>query len=433
MKAKKIKSLPIMFLGIADHVETTGQPFPFGTIDLFQLSQHKSHIIYPALTAQNKWIFAVSKELVHPDYFNRLELRVVDEQGKQFAEAKFHSTASEAKKVERRNKTANTTFIPIPIEISSMILNLNFDISIEHPGKYIVEAKWDDKFAVIGDVHFHYEPTPPLTTDQIKAIESDPHSFKALRIELGCKHCSTKLSVYSALERQRKIEDEGSVWQYDICDEFKCECGKTKYSLRYLKESLHGVLIKPNFPDISGYSYVRRYAHSHVLNVVNEFDTMLENEKDEKPFQKYIEGHPILFARFHAKRLFIKPKILGKFEADFAILDTSNQLLLIELERPSMRLFKNDGHPTANLMHAYGQVRDWLHEYAKHPSAVLDGLKLSPDNVVAVKGVVIGGRLISDIFVPLQRHLSKPPYPDINFLTLDDLSRSLIEISRNLV
>jgi len=421
-----------MFLGIADHAETTETPFPFGPIDLFQLSQHKSHVIYPALTAQNSWVFTVSKELVHHDYFNKLELRIIDEHGEQIAEAKFHQTKSETKKAESLNKTSTTTFIPIPDEISSMILNINFNVSITHPGRYTVEAKWDDKFTEIGEVHFYYKATPGFTADQIKAIESTLHSWKAVRLELGCKHCSKKLSIYSALEREQKFEDEGSVWQYDIDNEFKCECGKTKYSLKYIKESLHSLLLETNIPNISGYSYVRRYAHSHVLDVIKEFNTMLENEKDEKPFQKYLEDHPILLARFHAKRLFIKPFYLGKFFGDFAILDTRNQLLLIELERPSIQLFKHDGHQTAKLMHAYGQVKDWLFEFKKHRYAVLEGLKLSPDDVFAVKGVVIAGRSTSGISMPLQRHLSEPPYPDIDFLTLDDLAKSLLEISRNL-
>ena len=83
-------------------------------------------------------------------------------------------------------------------------------------------------------------------------------------------------------------------------------------------------------------------------------------------------------------------------------------------------------------MHAYGQVKDWLFVYRKHRVAILEGLKLNPDDVFVVKGVVIAGRSTSDISLPLQRHLSESPYPDINFLTLDDLSKSLFEISINL-
>ena len=64
---KTIKSLPIIFLGIADHIESTGQPFPIGSIDLFRLSQHKGHIFYPALTIENEWVFAISKELLDND------------------------------------------------------------------------------------------------------------------------------------------------------------------------------------------------------------------------------------------------------------------------------------------------------------------------------------------------------------------------------
>jgi hypothetical protein len=55
-----------------------------------------------------------------------------------------------------------------------------------------------------------------------------------------------------------------------------------------------------------------------------------------------------------------------------------------------------------------------------------------PEEVVAVKGVVVAGRERTTKKEHLQRHLSDPPY-DIDFLTLDDLATSLMQISRELV
>ncbi len=97
-----------------------------------------------------------------------------------------------------------------------------------------------------------------------------------------------------------------------------------------------------------------------------------------------------------------------------------------------MRLFKKGGHPTAELMHAYGQVNDWLQEYFNHPAAVLARLELRSEEVMRVKGIVIAGRNKKEKPDHLRRHLSKPVYPDIEFLTLDDLGNSLMQISRNL-
>ncbi len=83
-------------------------------------------------------------------------------------------------------------------------------------------------------------------------------------------------------------------------------------------------------------------------------------------------------------------------------------------------------------MHAYGQVTDWLHQYAKYPGAILDVLGLKAEDVVSVRGAVIAGRSKNVTHEALQRHLSNPPYPNIEFMTCDDLGVSLLQISKKI-
>lgn len=426
------KTIPITFIGIADHVNAIGPPFPVGPIDLFQLSQHKTHIIYPAFTTKNEYIFLLQKEVFETEKLRKLRIRIVDEENVELGHINMTSTSEPVKYSDIDKITKDSSHDAILVGAPSFLFHVKIDSIVCHPGKYIVEASFGEEFQEIGEVYFHYRPTPPLTLDQIKAIESDPRSIIAIRIDLGCKHCPTKQRIYTALEKLSSFEKEGCTWHQELKNNFMCNCGKSKYSLKYIKESLHGLLLKNLSSDLTGLSYERCYAHGQIMDVVKNYESKLKAEKDEKPFQEYIEKHPVLLAHFHAKRLWFKASILGKFETDFALLDTRNQLILIELEKPSMKLFKRDGHPTADLMHAYGQVRDWLHEYSKHPSAVIDGLKLGDEKIMAVRGVVIAGRRSKEIIEPLQRHLSSPIYPDIDFLTLDDLSLSLCEISRKL-
>ncbi len=423
-------SLPVSFIGISDHIKEAKQPFPFGSIDIFQLSQHKSHIIYPALTTDNQLVFLINREFAKSSFLKKLKIRIVDEEGKELCNFKMTTVSNKDEEIVEDRESSQE--ISIYMDISSMLLHVKLVAIVTHPGRYIVQAKTNGEFDEIGAFCFYYQPTPPLTADQIKAIESDPNSAKAVRVEMGCRDCPTTLSVYAALERHKKFEEEGSIWQHDVQDEFICKCGKQQYSLKYIKESLHGLLLKRLSSAPMGISYERRYGHSQVVAIIDKYNNLLNTEKDEKPFQTFIENNPILLAMFHAKRLFIRPGILGKYKTDFVILNSSNELLVIELEKPSIKLFKKDGHPTAELMHAYGQVRDWIHEYDKHPMAVIEGLHLKNEKIMKVKGVVIAGRLLSEVSEPLQRHLSGPPYPNIEFLTLDDLSRSLLEISRKL-
>lgn len=426
------KDQPAIFLGVADFLESSGTPFPVGGVDLFQLSQHKLHIIYPGMIASNVWIVLVRTDFLEENDLSKWELRIADENDVELGKISFSGT-SNAEGLKSQPGTSNGGDVVAIVRDSEFtLIHFSIDALVNHPGRYTVQSIYDGKSDTIGSVHFHYQKAPALTPDQIKAIESDPNSVKALRMDLGCKHCPTKLKVYTGLRRQPKLERERWVWQTDLGEKFSCECGRNNYSLQYLKESMHGMLLKDLARDLTGLAYVRRYGHSQVVTVVEGFTQLLNFERLEPPVQAYIEQHPILLSRFHAKRLFVKPTIVGRFEADFAIVDSRNQLWLIELEKPSLQLFKQDGHPTQALMHAYGQVTDWLHQYAKYAGAILDALGLVAGDVVAVRGAVIAGRSTGVTHEVLQRHLSNPPYPNIEFMTCDDLGASLLQISRKI-
>ncbi len=60
----------------------------------------------------------------------------------------------------------------------------------------------------------------------------------------------------------------------------------------------------------------------------------------------------------------------------------------------------------------------------------MGGLDLNEVN--AVKGVVIAGRTKGHNKEHLKRHISQPVYDDIEFMTLDDLGKSLFQISKDL-
>ena len=192
------------------------------------------------------------------------------------------------------------------------------------------------------------------------------------------------------------------------------------------------MLLKDFDIEISNLSFVRRYGHAQIQKIVKDYIKCLDTEKLEQPIQQFIEKHPILLSRFHATRLFYKPGIIGKFQADFVILDSDKQLWFVEIERPTIKLFKAGGHPTAPLIQAYSQVTDWLGEYANYPGAILNALNLNQSDVLSVRGAVIVGRSKSITEAHHQRHLLNPPYPNIEFMTLDDLGNSLLSISRKL-
>lgn len=418
-----------IILGIADFFEKLEVPFPYGGVDIFQIAHHKASSVYPINIQHFVWLLIVKTDFLRQADVSKWQLRVCDESGDELGKIQFQpddiSTTNEAGDEQKFGiKHA------VPIDSSFTIIDFRMDGVLRKPGKYNVLSEYNGEVTQIGTLNFHYQRADPLTPDKISALESDPNSLKQVHIDITCNRCISKFSAYTGLTRSRKLEKEGYVWQGELPGEFKCKCGKNTFDLKFLKESMHSLLLTEFGKNLSGLSYIRRYGHAQVKKVAEQFSKLLEKETLEQPVQTFIEENPVLLCRFHAKRLFYKQNILGRFITDFAVIDSRNQLWLIELERPSMQLFKNNGHPTQALMHAYGQVSDWLFQFRKHQEAILEGMNLNKQDVVSVRGAVIAGRSKHITHETLQRHLANPPYPNIEFMTIDDLRTSLIEISR---
>ena len=419
----------LIFLGIAERIKHDSPAYPIGKVDLFRLTKHSGHFWFPIAIKDYQWVFIAHKNLLTKAFESPIIFKILSKANKEIGNVTFKVEIDENR---IRDSHLNEGEVIIHDD-EWVVLNFNIETVIEEPGEYRIKLDIDSDSHSLGRVHFHYIEIPPFTVEEIKALESNPYSVKGVSIELGCKHCSSKFKVYSALSRNKEWEGEGYLWHCQVDDNYTCNCGKTKFDMKYIKANLQAGLIFDIHSLSGGISYERRYAHSQILKTIEQFNQLLEDEQNEAPFQKFIETHPLLLARFSAKKIFFKPNILGKFETDFAILDTSNRLLLIELEKPSLPLFlKNSGHPTSKLIHAYEQVRDWLHEYSKHPHAVLETLDLTLNKINSVRGIVIAGRSKDVNPKHLQRDLSKPMYNDIDFFTLDDLAQSLAQISRTL-
>ena len=163
------------------------------------------------------------------------------------------------------------------------------------------------------------------------------------------------------------------------------------------------------------------------------FLSLLEVETSENNVQKFIERNPVLLSPFNAKKLFLKPSILGIYEADFAILDATNTLIFVEIEKPRLPLFQQNGHPTAKLNHAYEQVRDWLLKYNTSSREILNRMGLQEQDVNAVKGHVIAGTLEESDKIKYQNHQKKNENNNIGFISYDNLASSVLNLSSELI
>ena len=97
---------------------------------------------------------------------------------------------------------------------------------------------------------------------------------------------------------------------------------------------------------------------------------------------------------------------------------------MIEIETPDTRLLKKDGDQAAPLTHAINQVQNWLHIIDEHRVAALTAMRIDPQMVGNIRGVVIAGRDAGYDKDHLRR-LKSVLSGRISFLTFDDLAASL--------
>lgn len=296
-------------------------------------------------------------------------------------------------------------------------------IMIWKPGLYNIYINNIQQDTIIGQFTVGYLKVDPLTHDQIAAIKSDPNGVKALRLVLKCSKCQEKFKVYSALEKDEELENEGYLYYSMIADFFECGCKATRIDLKYIQENLHSLHLRSSQTD-SKASFLPLYEKSSIEKIRSNYIDLIDSNPKEQVVQTFIEENLIILHQFPATKIIFKPPILTMYNTDFAIVTPQKQLLLIELEKPSTKLLKKDGGLHSELNHAFDQVRDWLHECGEHRLAILDTLKIDRNQVGSIRGIVIAGR-DSNYEKNALRRLKGATINNIEFLTYDDLLISL--------
>jgi hypothetical protein len=298
----------------------------------------------------------------------------------------------------------------------------NSDIVIERAGSVYFRAD-SSTGEILGQLDIVLVDPPPLTSERVAAIRSDPGARRAVRVEYGCRFCTKTLRAYAALERLQALESEGWTWFSELPENFECDCGKTVMPLETARRNLHAYLGLPAVQSESVH-FVPLYEQQSLRSLRASLLRLLSSNPPEEALQKFIERNPVLLHPFPATRLFVKPPLLTDYFADFAIVSPKKELILVEIERTSTRILKKDGGVAAELGHAFDQVRSWLQVTDEHLLAVLDSLKVDRAEVSRVRGVVIAGRDIGTDPRHLRR-LKGQDWGRVELLTFDDLLYSL--------
>src|SRR5207237_7522567 len=118
----------------------------------------------------------------------------------------------------------------------------------------------------------------------------------------------------------------------------------------------------------------------------------LDSEKGEEAIQRFLTENPVLLHIFNPIKIIPKAPLLNKQVSDFVLISPQKELLLVEIEKPGLRLLKKDGGVAAPLQHAFDQVNSWLGILEEHRLAALECMNLDRSEVASIRGVVIAGR-----------------------------------------
>lgn len=278
----------------------------------------------------------------------------------------------------------------------------------------------------LGQLVFGTIRVAALSEERIAALKSDPTAAKTAVLVMACKLCGDRLPIYASLEKKNS-PPEGATWYQDVPDEFRCKCGSTVFPLSLIRQNMHALLGARTVP-IGSVSFTDMYEKRALEEVSRNFVALLEGSPTEETVQQFLAANTVFFHPWSPQRIFTKPPILTRFKADFGLLDGKGTLFLVEIERPSLPLTVKSGDPSAELNHAIAQVEDWLFEYSRHQTAILDAFSLTPSEVAKVRGIVIAGRNSASNQKDLHRLKWQDRGP-IDFLTYDDLLSTLVSLA----
>src|SRR5207253_814257 len=249
---------------------------------------------------------------------------------------------------------------------------------------------------------------------------------------ISCNSCNNAVKIYTGLERHAPYEKAGYIWYEDLPEEFRCGCGKTQEDLTLLRQHFHAVL--GGLPDSSGkIFFTKLYQRNAIEAVCSSFAALLNQMPPEEEVQKFIQDNPVLLSCFSPKRVFYKAPILARYRTDIVILNHKKELLLIELERPGMKILRKDGGHTAEIGKPLKQVRDWLHLGEEHRAAMLACIEnLTLADVSRIRGVVVAGRDSDNDSEHLRHHKWTDFGSNVSVLTYDDLIGAVVSLARTM-
>lgn len=131
--------------------------------------------------------------------------------------------------------------------------------------------------------------------------------------------------------------------------------------------------MKRGIPRLIGVELVpsRVRANPTIAAAIKQYIGLLDSGPSEEQVRRFLATHMYFWnglVRVHTP-VYTKVKLGAKFEVDFLWCDPSSsgaEWHLVEIERPTAKLFTRAGEPSHRLTHAMTQVRDWQDWIVRH-------------------------------------------------------------------
>ncbi|MDF2545784.1 MAG: hypothetical protein K0R93_682 [Anaerosolibacter sp.] len=164
--------------------------------------------------------------------------------------------------------------------------------------------------------------------------------------------------------------------------------------------------------------------------VIQDFKSLLDKNEREESYQTYLGKFPVMLEPL-AKEVLTKQKLGLEYITDFVIRKYDNTYIIVEIEKPSTRIFNKNNDFSSEFTHALGQVIDfqeWIESNIAYANRIM------PD-IITPEGMLIIGRsdnLTNQQIRKLNR-LNVNLRGKIKILTFNDILDNAIKLYENII
>jgi glutamyl-tRNA synthetase len=173
----------------------------------------------------------------------------------------------------------------------------------------------------------------------------------------------------------------------------------------------------------------RASARRQFASLLQKFRALLDGP--EAPVQEFLKANPALLSPTHTK---VWPKLrLGDRATDFVFREPTDEYVLVEIEAPLRKLFREDGQQREELTHAVKQIADWIRYIQDNLATVQRELELTSISTNPRALIVIGR---STDLTPADRRTLitfESMHPRIRIMTYDDLFQTAQRTVENIL